>query len=103
MVSKKSEYTGYLQTFRKTISEEGARSFYKGMLVNLLGVGPQISLQFGVVETLKKFIKKNYEPHAQRLSLPYVVLSGLAAAVPSALVVVYCPSYRLHLIMLVFV
>lgn len=49
MVSKKSEYTGYVQTFKKTIYEENIMAFYKGMLANLLGVGPQIALQFGVV------------------------------------------------------
>lgn len=62
MVSKGSEYTGYMQAIQKTISEEGVRSFYKGMLMNLLGVGPQVALQFGTVETLKKYIKRNYEP-----------------------------------------
>lgn len=34
--------------------------FYKGMLTNLLGVGPQVSLQFGVTETLKKYIKTHF-------------------------------------------
>ncbi len=62
MVSKSSEYTGYAQAIKKTIAEEGVRSFYKGMLMNLLGVGPQVALQFGTVETLKKYIKRTYEP-----------------------------------------
>ena len=51
-----------MQAIKKTIAEEGARSFYKGMLMNLLGVGPQVALQFGTVETLKKYIKRKYEP-----------------------------------------
>lgn len=63
MVSKRTEYTGYMQAIKKSISEEGFMAFYKGMLMNLLGVGPQVALQFGTVETLKKYIKKNYEPH----------------------------------------
>lgn len=49
MVSKPEEYTGYMQAIKKTIQEEGVRSFYKGMLMNLLGVGPQVALQFGTV------------------------------------------------------
>jgi solute carrier family 25 carnitine/acylcarnitine transporter 20/29 len=49
MVSKGHEYTGYMQAIRKTIAEEGSMSFYKGMLMNLLGVGPQVALQFGTV------------------------------------------------------
>ena len=34
--------------------------FYKGMLMPLLGVGVQVSVQFGIVETMKKMLKKNY-------------------------------------------
>ena len=49
MVSKSTQYTGYAQAIKKTISEEGVKSFYKGMLMNLLGVGPQVALQFGTV------------------------------------------------------
>jgi solute carrier family 25 carnitine/acylcarnitine transporter 20/29 len=88
MVSKRHEYTGYLQTFTKTVTEEGVMAFYKGMLVNLLGVGPQVALQFGVVETLKKYIKRNIQPDKDKLSLPFVTLSGFVAGLPSALVLV---------------
>ena len=35
-------------------------SFYKGMLMNLLGVGPQVALQFGTTETFKKYFKRKY-------------------------------------------
>lgn len=35
-------------------------SFYKGMLGNLMGVGPQVAFQFATVETLKKFFKKTF-------------------------------------------
>lgn len=58
------------------------------MLTNLLGVGPQVALQFGTVETLKKYIKRNFEPDKERLSLHYISLCGAIAGLPSALVVV---------------
>ena len=54
------EYTGYVDAFKKTVSQEGYLGFYKGMLMPLLGVGVQVSVQFGIVETLKKILKKNY-------------------------------------------
>lgn len=60
LVSKPQEYTGIVQAFKKTVAEEGTNSFYKGMVANLLGVGPQVALQFAVVETLKKHFKKVY-------------------------------------------
>lgn len=61
VVSKPEEYNqGYIHAFKKTINEEGMTSFYKGMLMPLLGVGAQVSLQFGTVETLKKFLLSCY-------------------------------------------
>jgi len=61
VVSKPEEYgQGYIHAFKKSISEEGFLSFYKGMLMPLLGVGAQVSLQFGTVETLKKIIKTKF-------------------------------------------
>lgn len=49
MVSRRDEYTSYTQAIKKSIAEEGFLGFYKGMLINLLGVGPQVALQFGTV------------------------------------------------------
>ena len=51
---------GYIHAFKKTIAEEGTISFYKSLLMPLLGVGAQVSLQFGTVETLKKFLQSRY-------------------------------------------
>lgn len=61
VVSKPEEYNqGYVHAFKKTVAEEGLLSFYKGMLMPLIGVGAQVSLQFGTVETLKKIIKTKF-------------------------------------------
>ncbi len=50
MISKPQEYNqGYVQAFKKTVSEEGFLSFYKGMLMPLLGVGALAAIQFGFV------------------------------------------------------
>ena len=57
LVSRPNEYTSIPQCIKKTLAEEGFLGFYKGMLTNLLGVGPQVSLQFGVTETLKKYFQ----------------------------------------------
>lgn len=61
IVSKPQEYkNGYVDAFKKTIAEEGFFSLYKGMAMPLIGVGFQVSVQFGFVETLKKYLKKKY-------------------------------------------
>jgi hypothetical protein len=50
VISKPQEYNqGYVQAFKKTVSEEGFLSFYKGMLMPLLGVGALAAIQFGFV------------------------------------------------------
>jgi hypothetical protein len=58
------------------------------MLMPLLGVGAQVSLQFGVVESLKKIIKTKFGDAEGNLHWKYSVLSGSLAGLPSALVVV---------------
>ncbi len=73
----------------KTIKEEGPLSFYKGMLMPLLGVGAQVSLQFGTVESLKKIIKTKYSEADGSLHWKYSVLCGTLSGIPSALVVVF--------------
>ena len=50
IISKPEEYNqGYLHALRKTITEEGVLGLYKGMLFPLIGVGAQVSVQFGIV------------------------------------------------------
>lgn len=58
------------------------------MLMPLIGVGAQVSLQFGTVETLKKIIKQNFAEKDGSLHWKYSVLSGTLSGIPSAIVVV---------------
>jgi hypothetical protein len=58
------------------------------MLFPLIGVGAQVSLQFGIVETLKKIMKKRYADSQGNLHWKYSFISGLLSGIPSALVVV---------------
>lgn len=89
VVSKPDEYNqGYLHAFRKTVAEEGLLSFYKGMLMPLIGVGAQVSLQFGTVETLKKLVRTKFAEADGSLHWKYSALSGTLSGIPSALVVV---------------
>lgn len=63
-------------------------ALYKGMLFPLIGVGAQVSVQFGFVETLKKIMKKSYADENGMLHWRYSFLSGLICGLPSALIVV---------------
>lgn len=59
------------------------------MLMPLLGVGLQVSVQFGIVETLKKIMKKNYGNPDGTLDARYTFLSGAVAGVFSGIIVVF--------------
>lgn len=89
IISKPEEYNqGYLHAVKKTISEEGALGLYKGMLFPLIGVGAQVSVQFGIVETLKKIMKRSFADSKGNLHAQYSFLSGFICGLPSALIVV---------------
>lgn len=55
----------------------------------LLGVGVQVSVQFGIVETLKKILKKNYGNRDGTLNPSYSFLCGGFAGIFSGIIVVY--------------
>ncbi len=97
VISKPEEYNqGYLHALKKTIQEEGFLSLYKGMLFPLLGVGAQVSMQFGVVESLKKMMKTRFADADGNLNWIYSFYSGLFCGLPSALIVVRTDSRRPH-------
>ena len=65
------------------------------MLFPLIGVGAQVSVQFGIVETLKKMMKARYADSQGVLAPQYTFLSGVIAGIPSAIIVVCLPPCRL--------
>ena len=54
----------------------------------LLGVGIQVSVQFGVTETLKKFMRNHFADEDGKLSIPYIMLAGLLSGIPSGTIAV---------------
>ena len=61
------------------------------MLFPLIGVGAQVSVQFGVVETLKKIMKQRYGDASGNLHPVYSFYSGLISGIPSDILVVNFP------------
>eukprot|EP00850_Spirogloea_muscicola_P022359 SM000290S10893 [mRNA] locus=s290:79130:81240:+ [translate_table: standard] len=51
--TKSLYYSGILGTLSTIVRDEGTRGLYKGMGATLLGVGPNIAINFCVYETLK--------------------------------------------------
>ncbi|CAD6892874.1 unnamed protein product [Tilletia controversa] len=86
-------YGGMGDLVKKIIANEGPAAFYKGTLTPLLGVGLCVSIQFGVVEHLKReFSKSNAQRagisagSAASLSLGQLYMAGAAAGLANAFV-----------------
>jgi len=63
------------------------------MLFPLIGVGAQVSVQFGLVETMKKILKNNFADKNGNLAPHFSFLSGFVTGLPSAIIVVQFTLY----------
>ncbi|EPQ29252.1 uncharacterized protein PFL1_03007 [Pseudozyma flocculosa PF-1] len=81
-------YTGMLDCAARIVKNEGPLAFYKGTLTPLLGVGACVSIQFGVVASLKRhFAASNLAAgRGQRLSNSQFYLAGAAAGLANSFV-----------------
>lgn len=59
------------------------------MLMPLLGVGLQVSVQFGIVETLKKILKNKYGNHDGTLDPKFSFVCGGVAGIFSGIILVF--------------
>ncbi|KAF5261904.1 hypothetical protein FOXYS1_7403 [Fusarium oxysporum] len=79
-----------LDVTRKIWSVEGPRSFYKGTLPPLLGVGACVSIQFGAFNCFSQqfdtFNKQQRSNHEGSLSLGQVYLAGGLAGVTNSVI-----------------
>ncbi|KAK0542889.1 Mitochondrial carrier protein ymc2 [Tilletia horrida] len=81
-------YAGMGDLVSKIIKNEGPLAFYKGTLTPLLGVGLCVSIQFGVVEHLKReFAQANQRKgSSSSLSLSQLYMAGASAGLANAFV-----------------
>ncbi|KAK7043211.1 Mitochondrial carrier protein ymc2 [Paramarasmius palmivorus] len=88
----KGTYTGMLHCAGGILKNEGPLAFYKGTLTPLLGIGVCVSIQFGVIEYMKRFyaernVLRGYGgPGGQNLSGDQLVISGVLAGLANGFV-----------------
>jgi solute carrier family 25 carnitine/acylcarnitine transporter 20/29 len=82
------EYHGIVDCFKKIKIKEGLHAFYRGTFSPLIGVGPQVALQFASNEFIKKFLTNFYgnQNSSKSPSIELAFLSGCLSGIPSALV-----------------
>ena len=64
-------YTGMVDCATRIVRNEGPLAFYKGTLTPLLGVGACVSIQFGVVEALKRHFSESNLSSGRAADLSY--------------------------------
>lgn len=64
-------YTGMVDCAARIVRNEGPLAFYKGTLTPLLGVGACVSIQFGVVEALKRSFSSSNVQSGKPADLTY--------------------------------
>ncbi|KAJ2593377.1 Mitochondrial carrier protein ymc2 [Coemansia sp. RSA 1722] len=82
-------YRGTMDAVRKTIQNDGFSGFYKGTTTPLIGVGLCVSIQFLVMEHMKRtFARINGTPSGQAptLTASQLYISGATAGVANSIV-----------------
>jgi len=88
----KGTYSGMVHCAGGILENEGPLAFYKGTLTPLLGIGVCVSIQFGVIEYMKRhFTDKNIAagkggPTGKDLNAGQLVASGVAAGLANGFV-----------------
>lgn len=75
---KTGQYSGMLDAAKKIYAVEGARSFYRGYIPNVLGIIPYAGIDLAVYETLKKKYLAKHTDHQG--SPPILLLLGCGSA-----------------------
>jgi solute carrier family 25 (mitochondrial carnitine/acylcarnitine transporter), member 20/29 len=69
------------------LRNEGPLAFYKGTLAPLMGIGACVSIQFGALETAKRFfLRRNQTQGRNALSNVQLAMSGSVAGVANGFV-----------------
>ena len=90
-----SKGLGAMTCTAQILKQEGPLAFWKGSLPPLLGVGACVSIQFAVVEYMKRLIKSSN--NGQDLSLPQHMIAGSIAGIANSIVSTPAEGHRIRM------
>jgi solute carrier family 25 carnitine/acylcarnitine transporter 20/29 len=94
-------YKNPMDCARKIYVEEGFYTFYRGTLSPLVGIGACVSIQFGVNEACKRYLKKtqkkNKKPNPDELSLLQLASCGGIAGLANSVVSIPVEHIRIKM------
>ncbi|KAK9727569.1 Mitochondrial carrier protein ymc2 [Basidiobolus ranarum] len=84
-------YTGTIDCVKKTIAQEGFAGFYKGTTTPLVGVGACVSIQFLVLQAMKRVytninLRSGKGADSNMLTLSQLYTAGAAAGVANSII-----------------
>eukprot|EP00128_Syssomonas_multiformis_P006590 Colp12_sorted_trinity150504_noHs@31757 len=88
-------YSGVVDCFKKTVSQEGPLALYKGTMAPLVGIGACVSIQFGVLESSKRYFKKKTQDGI--LTYPQLFISGGLAGIANSFVASPVENIRIRM------
>lgn len=91
------KYKNLRDVVKQIIQNEGITAFYKGTLPPLAGVGACVSIQFGVVENVKRILKRNFCKEGQDLSFFLNFVAGSIAGVANSSVSIPAEHIRIRM------
>ncbi|CAO3659400.1 Mitochondrial carrier protein ymc2 [Rhizopus azygosporus] len=77
-------YSGMMDCVKKTRANEGITGFYKGTMTPLVGIGACVSIQFVVLEAMKRYFSRNEK--GALLSNGQLYMAGAASGVANSFV-----------------
>jgi solute carrier family 25 carnitine/acylcarnitine transporter 20/29 len=96
-VEGKKVYTSMTDCIKKIYTYEGPTAFYKGVLPPLLAVGGCSSIQFGVLETTKRFFLSLQSGTKKELEMRYIFLSGAVAGLANSIISIPAEHLRIRM------
>ncbi|KAI9483451.1 MAG: mitochondrial carrier domain-containing protein [Benjaminiella poitrasii] len=82
-------YTGMMDCVKKTHANEGFKGFYKGTMTPLVGIGACVSIQFVVLEAMKRHftrVNSRAKNNGEFLSNSQLYLAGAASGLANSFV-----------------
>mmetsp|Transcript_2687 Transcript_2687/g.2833 ORF Transcript_2687/g.2833 Transcript_2687/m.2833 type:complete len:298 (+) Transcript_2687:58-951(+) len=88
------QYKNMVDCAKQILAKEGVTGFYKGTLPPLMGVSACVSIQFSVMEGMKRFL---HNMHQSNLTTRDFFISGAAAGIANATVSIPVEHLRIRM------
>lgn len=94
---KNPKYQNLFDLVKQIYQHEGILAFYKGTLSPLIGIGACVSIQFGVLEIAKRFLRNHVLEKGEDISFSWDLLVGAIAGLANSVVSIPAEHIRIRI------